>query len=285
MATTISNTATATYSYTSGGEQNISSNTISTNLILDYAISGNIISNNSTFRPGENLTFQVIVKNDGTEPLYNVTITDALTRATEIFSYLPDSATVNMGNAVTPISPTNLDPLKFVLPGVLNADEISTLTFVVSVNDTIPSGVSSLTSTVTISANEGSSTGDLISVSPNPSITIYLADYANLTMTKEVSSMSISEGEPFYYTLNLENSGNIEATGVVITDVLPTGFSITSITSMSEGVQKTYLADEYSVDSSTNTLTLPVGSTSISVPAATGGVYGNVTITINGVIN
>ena len=79
---------------------------------------------------------------------------------------------------------------------------------------------------------------------------------------------------------------SVDANGVVVTDVLPEGFVISSITAQTNGVTTTYESDEYSVDTSTNTLTLPVGAgPEIIVPAATSTETGLTVITITGIIN
>ena len=72
----------------------------------------------------------------------------------------------------------------------------------------------------------------------------------------------------------------------MVTDTLPAGFSINSIVSVTSGVATTYLPTDYTVDPTTNTLTLPTGGgASIVVPASVGGVAGTTVITINGQIN
>ena len=71
-----------------------------------------------------------------------------------------------------------------------------------------------------------------------------------------------------------------------MTDVLPAGFDVTSITAVTNGVSTTYAPGEYSVDAATNTLTLPVGAgAEIIVPAATETETGLTVITVTGSIN
>ena len=70
MATQINNTAIATYGYGRSGQASATSNVASTSLIEEYAISGYKMSLNSTFRPGENVTYVIYVRNDGTEKIY-----------------------------------------------------------------------------------------------------------------------------------------------------------------------------------------------------------------------
>ena len=112
-----------------------------------------------------------------------------------------------------------------------------------------------------MTANEGSPTGTIISINPPLTSTITLEDFASLVINKSVSTDEISPGETFSYTIALENSGNLDANGVVVTDVLPVGFDISNIT-------------------------VTVGSgPEITVPAATNTETGLTVITVTGSIN
>ena len=286
MATQINNVASATYGYGRDSSASAVSNVATTNLIEEYAIFGAKTPLNLNFRPGENITYQVYVRNDGTSPLYNVSISDDLGGAGNPLTFVSGTATVNIDGENSPIIPTTVNPLTFVLPSPLASGSQATITFVMRVSAGIDSTVESITNTATITANEGSAGGDVISVNPSPTATITLEDFALVTINKAVSADEILPGEVFSYTISLENSGNLDANGVIVTDVLPEGFVINSITAVSNGVQTTYSDAEYSVDAATNTLTLPVGSgAEIVVPAATSSGSGLTIITVTGSIN
>lgn len=286
MATQINNTAIVTYGYGRSGQASATSNMASTSLIEEYAISGYKMSLNSTFRPAENITYVVYVRNDGTEPLYNVQITDDRGGSSNTLTYVENSASYNYNGTNTSITPTvNDDNIVFTLPQSLAGGDQATITYVMTVSPFLGSSVQTLTNTATITANEGSMGGQQISVSPVPSVSLPLEDFADVTINKVVSASEIVPGQQFSYTLTLSNSGNLDATGVVITDVLPTGFTISSITSVSGGVLTTLTGADYKVDPETNTLTIPDGETvTISVPAAVGGTPGTTVVTITGSI-
>ena len=288
MATQINNTASAIYNYgtTRVIQDSASSNTAVTNLITDYSISGYKQSLNTDYRAGENITYLIHISNDGTQPLYNVTVSDDLGGAGTPLTYIIGSASLNYNGTNTPITPTTVNPLSFVLPNTLASGDLATITYIAKVNSTLADTITTITNTATIQANEGSPTGNIISVTPSPSITLSLADFADVSIIKTVSSDSIEIGEPFSYTITLSNTGNLDATGVVITDILPDNFEITSITSVTNGVQTTYSADDYTIETSTNTLTLPstTSALSITVPAATALGSGTTTVTITGSI-
>lgn len=286
MATQINNSATAVYGYGRNSRDSASSNVATTNLITEYAISGYKESLNSAFRAGENITYYVHISNDGTSPLYNVTVSDDLGGSGTPLSFVESSAVLNLNGSNQTITPTSVNPLTFVLPSALAAGDLATLTYVARVNSGISDDVTEITNTATIQANEGSSTGSLISVSPSPTVTLELEDYANVTMSKSVSTNEITVGETFSYTITLSNSGNLDATGVIITDILPTNFTISSITSVTNGVLTTFDTGDYTVDPTTNTLTLPNTSSAqtITVPATTSAGDGTTIVTITGSI-
>lgn len=286
MATTINNTASVTYAYGRSETASAVSNTATTSLIEEFSISGSKITNNETFRNGENITYQITVSNDGTSSLYNVTISDDLGGETNPLTFLDGSGTYNINGITAGIIPTSVRPLVFVLPSPLASGETATLVFVARVSSALDDSVESITNTATITANEGSTTGDSISVTPSPTVSISRGEFADVTLTKSVSSAQVTSGETFSYTITLSNSGNLDATGLIITDTLPDGFVISSITSETNGTVTTFSASDYEVDTSTNTLTLPSGSTlSITVPASSGGTSGTTVVTITGAIS
>lgn len=285
MATPINNTASITYGYGRSGTDSAVSNTATTNLIEDYAISAYKLSNNQAFRVGENITYQIHVSNDGTLDLYNVTVSDNLGGTGLPLTFLDGSATLNINGVNTTITPTTVNPLVFTIPSVLGAGERAVITYVARVSSSLDTSIQEITNTATISANEGSVTGPVITVSPNPQVTLERAEYAEVSVTKNVSSNEVVVGETFSYTLTLSNSGNLDAFGVIVTDTLPDGFVVSSIIALTNGVQRVFQPSEYSVDPVTNTLTLTSGSAeTITVPAAVNGNSGMTIITITGAI-
>lgn len=286
MATTINNTASITYAFGRSETASAVSNTATTNLIEEFSISGSKLTNNSSFRNGENLTYQITVSNDGTSSLYNVTVSDDLGGSTNPLSFLDGSGTYNINGITSFIIPTSVRPLTFVLPSPLASGETAVITYVARVSSGLAEDTDTITNSATITANEGSTTGTLITVSPNPSVSVSRGEFADVTLSKSVSASQITSGETFSYTIDLSNSGNLDATGVVITDTLPENFTISSVTSETNGVTTTFSASDYTIDASSNTLTLPTGSTlSITVPAASDGTNGTTRVIITGSIN
>ena len=286
MATQINNSASATYGYGRDGQDSAISNIATTNLIDEFAIFGSKTATKLSFRPGENIPYQIYVRNDGTSSLFNVTIIDDLGGIDNPLSFVSGTATLNINGTNTSIAPTSINPLTFIIPLSLSAGDQATISFLTRVNSSLAETIESITNTASITANEGSTTGNIISVNPSPTSTITLEDFASIEIIKNVSSNEIVPRQTFSYTLLLENSGNLNANGVIITDILPVGFSISSISSITNGTEINYNSSDYSVDTSTNTLTLPSSSgPEIIVPSAENGLSGTTLITITGSIN
>lgn len=286
MATIINNSASATFGY---GDQRIGSavsNVASASLLDEFSISGNKGVLNTTYRPGENLTYYIQVENTGTNALYNVTVSDDLGGATNPLTYVEGSAYTENDGVFTQITPTSTRPLVFTLAEPLTSGERVNIIFLARADVSIDTEVTDITNTATITANSGSPTGEIVTADPSPSVTISLDDFATLQITKSVSTDTITAGVPFSYTFNIENTGNLPATDVVLTDTLPEGFTINSITAVTDGVTTVYDPTDYTVDPATNTLTLPTNSEkSITVPATTTSGVGTTIITITGTIN
>ena len=286
MATIINNTASVTYGYGRSVTDIAVSNMATASLTKEYSVDGIKTSNNQSFRNGENITYQILVKNDGSSSLYNITVTDDLGGAENPLAFVDGSGTLNYNGSIISCVPTSFNPLTFTLDSPLLSGQTATITYVARVSLTLSESISSITNTATISANEGSSSGELISLDSDLSHTISRAEYAELTVNKQVSESEIVTGQSFSYIITLSNSGSLEANGVIITDTLPEGFVISEITSNTGDTTTTFSTDDYTIEPTTNTLTLPTGGAlSIFVPASSEGVSGTTIVTITGAIS
>ena len=281
MATILNNAATLTYN--SGESTNsAASNVVSTNLLDSYSLSATKYTANDSFRPSENITYLVTVTNTGTQPLYAVQVTDDLGGAGVPLSFVQGSALVLDGSSVTAVVPVSVSPLTIVLPDVLQSAESVTVLYVAQVSALLSADTETITNTVQTLAHEGSATGPVVDAQPT-SVTITAEDFAQIEITKLVDKTVVASGDTLTYTFNIENSGNIEATNVVITDTLPAEFTITSVMSETNGVVTVYDATDYTV-SADNTIVLPVGTTVITVPPRTESGNGLTVVTIEGTI-
>lgn len=280
MATILNNSATLTYN-SGDNTASAASNVVSTSLLDSYSITAVKNTANDSWRPSENITYLVTVTNTGTQPLTSVEITDDLGAAGTPLAYVANSALVIDGSEVTAVTPTSTNPLVIPLVNALQSGESVTVVYVAQVSAAIADTIDTITNTATASATQGGA-GATVTSEPT-SVTILREDFAQIDIVKAVDKTVISSGDTLTYTFTIENSGNIPATNVVITDTLPEGFAITSIESETDGVVTVYDATDYTVDAN-NTLILPVGEKTITVPARDESGNGVTTVTITGVV-
>lgn len=280
MATILNNSATLTYN-SGANTGSAASNVVSTSLLDSYSISAVKTSANDSWRPSENITYLVTVTNTGTQPLYAVQISDDL--ASGQLSYLANSALIIDGSSVTPVTPASTSPLVITAASVLQSGESVTVLYVAQVSGAIADTVELITNTAQVTAQEQSTGGETISVTPAPTLSLPREDFAQIDIVKTADKAVISSGDTLTYTFTIENSGNIPATNVVITDTLPTGFVIQSIQSVTDGVTTVYDATDYTV-SADNTLVLPVGTKTITVPARDESGNGVTVVTVTGTV-
>lgn len=281
MATILNNSATLTYN---SGENTgfAASNVVSTNLLDSNSVAVEKYTANESWRPGENITYFVTVTNTGTQPLENVTITDNLGGETDTpMFYVQGSARIIAGTQVTEVTPSDTNPLVIPVADTLLPDESVTVLYIAKVNATIGDEVESITNTAE-AQGEGTGCGSG-AVTDESSVTIPREDFAQVDILKAVDKAVISCGDTLTYTFTIENSGNIEATNVVITDTLPEEFTITAVRSETNGIVTVYDPSDYTVGAD-NTLILPTGGIAITVPPRTEAGNGVTTVIVEGIV-
>ena len=264
MATSLSNQANISYTYSSGGSGTAVSNTTTTTLLDEYSITATKTSFTDTYREGSNLAYLIRIENNGTGTLYSVTASDNLGAGS--LSYVPNSAILIIGEEYYIISPTSSDEtLVFTLPIPLAPGEVAFIGYLANVIS-VPSGEDTdITNTTQVTARSGGATGEEISVIPPPSATVTQENYADVSILKEADKNTVNPGDTLTYTFTLTNTGNEEAQGVVLSDTLPQGFTVTSVQSVTNGVVTTYDESDYSIDAATNTLVLPSEESEITI--------------------
>ena len=270
----ITNQANLTFNYGNATGSAISN--IATATLLD-PLSAEKTSLGDTFRADDTITYVISVQNNGNNTVSGITVTDDL-----------GAYTVG-GIRVTPLTYGNAAAL--YINGVFS----SAITGTVTENGvifTIPALASNANALILYQAivndfaplqqggtitNSATVTAPTIANPITVTDTVTVEDYADITIQKEMSPDPVSDGDLLTYTFTITNTGNTEATGVVLTDSFNP--APTSITVTVDG--QTVPATSYTYEN--GVLTLPTGEDfPITVPAATitqDSATGNVTVT------
>ena len=172
--------------------------TITPTALADIAIAKSV--DNATPDLGTNVTFTVTAHNNGPNDASGVQVADALPAGLTLFSATPSAGTAYSAGVWT--------------IGPLTNGASATLTIVATVNTTAP-----VTNTATKTAET--------EVDPNPgndsaSATVTPVS-ADIAITKTVDNPAPSLNSKVTFTLTATNNGPSSATGVVVTDQLPSG--------------------------------------------------------------
>ncbi len=207
----IANTATVTGSQTdtnTGNNSATSSTTVTRQ--IDLAITKTDSIDPAT--PGGQLTYTITVTNNGPSTATNVSVTDVLPSGTTF-----SSATASQGTA-THASGTVTGSL-----GTINSGSNATITLIVDVSSSA-SGSLSNTSTVTATETETNSANN------SATQVTTLTQQADLSISKTDSPDPVVAGQTITYTLTVTNNGPSDASGVTVTDTLPSNVTFVSAT-------------------------------------------------------
>lgn len=211
----LTNSATAAFTYTvdpanpNGANGAAESNTVSTqvnnaNVTTTKAVDKTFVT------AGDVITYTLTLQNTGNTAADNVVITDAIPEGT---TFVAGSVTGATGT-----------PPTLTLANLIAAGGNATVTFQVLVGNTVPdpnpianSATAAFTYTVD-PANPDAITGSSTSNAVNSQ-----ANIASVATTKSVDKAFAEPGDVLTYTLVLQNTGNVAADNVVITDPIPTG--------------------------------------------------------------
>lgn len=213
----IPNAATAEYTFTvdpqnpHGGSGNATSNTVTTR--VNYAEVNPIKSVNRAYaQPGDILTYTLTLHNAGNVTANNAVLTDAVPAGTTL---IPGSVTGAIG---TPPTLTIINPIP--------AGGSVTVTFQVKVVG-IPA-VNPIANFASLSykytANPANPNGKTDTKQSN-TVTTQIST-ATLTTIKSVDKNIAYLGDIIAYQIAVTNTGNVSANNVILTDLLPIGFSL-----------------------------------------------------------
>lgn len=203
---------------------------------IDKSVSGSIVA-------GEVATFTILVSNNGPGQARDVEVTDTLDGD---LTFVPGS--FDAGASGVTFAQNGQD-LTFTV-GTLNVSESVTFSFDVTID-------SAATGTIANIATATTSDTDDVPANNTDTADIAVTQLVDLTLTKEVNAATAVPGQDqLVYTITVQHdqTSPSDATGVVITDVLPAG--------LSNPVINAPTADDTDITGGTVTVTfnsLPVG--------------------------
>ncbi len=174
---------------------------------------------------GELITYTVVVTNNGPITATNVRITDTLPNDLTLAGYSLSSSPYGQTYSLL----TGLWEI-----GTLGDDSSATLKLIARVN------LNTNGNTIINTASE--LTSDNVDYNPSnnsASVSFIVGKAADLQIRKTDYQSSLSPGDEFTYTIFITNAGSIKASGIVITDVLPTYLSYVTDTLQNLGITYT----------------------------------------------
>lgn len=170
--------------------------------------------------PGESITYQLTVTNEGTRESTGVTITDPLnshltfTGCTMTGRPIQDACALSGGNVTGTFTS-------------LPAGESAVMTITATVDADIMDYTNSVSNTAVVGDDGGNGVdptpGDNTDSTTRPVVTA-----ADLSVTKTDGVTVVEDGDTPTYTITVRNSGTAPATGVTVTDTLPAGMEFVS---------------------------------------------------------
>ncbi|MBL6713383.1 MAG: DUF11 domain-containing protein, partial [Pirellulales bacterium] len=209
---TLVNTATVTppTGFTDGDLTNNSA-TDSTSLVPTVNLRVTKDDGVTTVSAGGTADYTIIVTNDGPSVVTGAVVSDVLPAGLSYVS-ATNGATYDAGTRT--VSYTS---------GLLTPTATESFVVSVAVAATFPAGQGSITNTATVAAPAGVTESDATDNADSDTNTLDAAP--DLTLTKSSAVTSVSAGESVTYVLAYANVGTQDATGVEISDTLPTGMS------------------------------------------------------------
>ena len=201
---------------------------VSTNTpVADLMVTKTVNSN--TVVQGQQVVFTVVLKNSGTIPVTNTTITvqDCLPAG---FTYVTDSTYGNSSNGVFSPGTCHWDYTAGLLPG-------ASTTLTVTAQAT---GLGSYTNTAVVSTPAGYTETNLINNTSSVPVTIVYPS-ADISIVKTVSPNAIKLGQQLTFTITLGNLGpNVISNFFTVTDCLPAGLVYVTDSTVGNSSNGTY---------------------------------------------
>lgn len=213
------NTASTTYEFTVDPANPPVLSAATSNTTLLQINNANIISTKTTDLTfadvGNTITFTLNLPNTGNVTATDVTVTDTLDSN---LTFVPNSFTVN-GQTIP-----NADLSNGVNIGSINGGTAAIVTFQATVT-TLPINNPISNSALTTYRYIVDPDQPFISTSNQSNTTTTQINSAILTAQKNSNVSTVDIGQDIIYSVTITNSGNVSATNVIFTDVIPNGTS------------------------------------------------------------
>jgi large repetitive protein len=174
------------------------------------------LDNNNVPSPGDTLLYQVIIQNSGNTAATGVVFTDT-----------PDANTTLVGGSVRTSQGTIGAPPVTVTIGVIPAGADVTISFLVTINNPLPLGVTQLVNQGIVNSNElppvptndpSTPTHGDPTTTPVVAQPVLSADKTDILFIDTNHSGAPGAGDTLVYLITIANNGNVPATGVTFTD-------------------------------------------------------------------
>jgi uncharacterized repeat protein (TIGR01451 family) len=234
---TISNTATAS---SGTPDPNPSAGSATANVLVATATQADLaVTSSASPNPvlaGNNVTYAQTVTNNGPATATGVTFTDMLPTGTTFTTTFVSLLTPSNWTCVTPAVGMNgtVSCTYTGNSGNFASGTISSFTLVIKVSPTAPPGtlISNLPS-VSATTSDPNLANNTVScmVTPNSCTVVASPTQADVAIVKTANPEPVDQGANLTYTLQVTNNGPAVATGVNVSDPLPSEVTFTSVSS------------------------------------------------------
>lgn len=244
-----------------------------------------------TYADGERLTYVVSLINSGVTSFTGLTLTDDLggypfgAGTVYPLSYVDGSVAYYINGVLQPDPAVTAGPPLSIVGIGVPAGGSTVVIYQADVTDYAPLDVDGeITNTAT-------ATGGGVNTPVSDTATVTTSDEPNLSITKALTPLVVSENGAITYTFDIRNTGNTAAIAtddVVVSDVFDPVLSITSVTlngvALTEGTDYTYnpLTGEFATVS--GVITVPAATYETAPDGTVAILPGTATLVVNGTV-
>ena len=200
---------------------NVGSVTIVPGSSIDLSLTKRVLGNNTSPVTGDIVSYEIVVKNDGPNTATGIVVEDLLPSGLQFVRYNSSGiydATTGEWNVGTLAN--NDTKILFIEAEVLSSGDYENCAEIIAADQTDSDST----------PNNGITTeDDYACAGIVPQVDV------DVVISKTVDNNTPNIGDVITYTIQAENNGPATATGLIITDVLPTGLTLVSATP-SEGI-------------------------------------------------